>query len=94
MSLATSNKSTPGKVDVPWTARVYEGVVVPISTLPLGLTVRMDTPVELLIWKGFKVVVPWTSKETVEEEALTPTTVPSSKMVEVARAEADVHLAT
>lgn len=55
---ATENKLIPPNVDVPWTNKVEELVVVPIATLPLALTVNKETPVEVLIWNGFRVVVP------------------------------------
>ena len=75
---ATLNRSKVGLVDVPWTNKVETLVVVPMATEPLGLTVKMEMPVEELTWKGFKVVVPCTNKDTVADEALTPATVPLS----------------
>ena len=79
---------------VPCTTKVAVGVVEPIPTLPPALTTKKEVPEEEATLNGSRVVEPWTLKLTVEEEALTPTTVPLSKMVEVARAEADVHLVT
>lgn len=90
----TSNKSKVGRVEVPCIDRVTALVVVPKPKEPLALTLNNDTPVEELIWKGFKVVVPWTKSETVAEEALTPVTVPLSIIVDVAKAVAEVNLAT
>ena len=74
-------------------AKVMLGVVVPMSTLPLGLTVNRLTPVEVLIWNGFRVVVPWTKRETDDELALTPATVPLSMDAPMERAEALVQRA-
>ena len=75
---ATVKTFCVGKVDVPWTNKVEELVVVPIATEPLVLTVNSATPVEVLIWKGMFVPVPCTKKLTVEDVALTPATVPLS----------------
>ena len=68
-------------------------MVVPMATVPLGLIVNSDIPVEVLTWNGFKVVVPWTSRETVAEEALTPATVPLSMETPLLKVLAEVHLA-
>lgn len=90
---ATRNKSKAGRVDVPCTIKLETSVVVPMATEPLALILNKEMPVEVLTWKGFRVVVPWTNKDAEEDEALTPATVPLSIRTPVDRAEADVHLA-
>ena len=92
MEEATLKRSKEGKVDVPCTTKVAASVVVPRLNEPLGLTFSRVMPVEELIWKGLRVVVPCTKKETVEEEALTPATVPLSMIMELAVLEAPVAL--
>ena len=89
---ATLNKSIVGRVEVPCIARLAWGVVVPIPTEPLALTTSKLTPVAVFTWKGSKVVVPWMRKETEEEEALTPETVPSSRIMLLAVVLAPVAL--
>jgi hypothetical protein len=54
--------------------------------------VKMLTPVLDATLKGLRAPVPCTLKATVEEEALTPTTIPLSMRVEVARVEEVSHL--
>lgn len=73
---ATVNRLAIEVVTVPWTVNNPCGVVVPMPTFPPWVTLSMDVPEEELTLKGSKVVVPWTLKLTVEEVALTPTTVP------------------
>ena len=46
----------------------------------------MEIPVEEAMLKGFKVPVPCTLNVTVEEVALTPETVPLSKIIELLNA--------
>ena len=75
---ATSKTLRVGRVEVPWTNRVDTLVVVPMPTLPLAETLSKLIPVEVLTWKGLRVVVPWTNNEVVEFEAFTPATVPLS----------------
>jgi len=82
-----------GRVAVPWTYKVEALVVVPIPTEPLALTLNKVMPVEELIWKGFKVVVPWTNNETVADDAFTPPTTLLSINIPLLKVEADVHLA-
>ena len=94
MEEATLKRSKAGVVLVPWTNRLATLVVVPIATVPLGLTVNREIPVEVLTWKGLSVVVPWTNRETVAEEALTPATVPLSIRTPVVKVSAAFHLAT
>ena len=48
---------------------------------PLVLTMARVMPVEEVILKGSKVVVPWMLKLTLEDVALTPATVPLSRMM-------------
>src|SRR4029077_12245302 len=60
------------------TVNSWEGVLVPMPTLPLARTVSRETPEEEATLKGFKVPVPWRLKETVEEVAPIPATVPLS----------------
>ena len=45
---ATLNRSSEGVVDVPWTIKLATLVVVPMATVPLGLTVSKEMPVEVL----------------------------------------------
>lgn len=92
--LATLNKSKAGWVLVPWTVKVASAVVVPSIAEPLTPTLKREMPVEELIWKGFKVVVPWTNREVVELEALTPATVPLSMRAPVERVLGEVQRAT
>jgi hypothetical protein len=89
---ATAKISKAGEVVVPWTTRVALGVELFMPKLPAGVTVKIAAPVEVLIWKGFKAPVPWTSRETVAEEALTPKTLPLSIKVEVAVVVAPMNL--
>jgi hypothetical protein len=61
-----------------------EAVRVAMLTLPSEETWNTEEPEEEATLNGFKVPVPCTLKETVEEEALTPTTEPLSIKVDVA----------
>ena len=58
------------------------GVEEPIPTEPLALTTTSDAPVEEEMLNGSRVVVPWMLKLTVDDVALTPTTVPLFKREE------------
>ena len=58
------------------TAKAAEGVELPIPTLPLAKTVNKDVPDDDETLNGLSVPVPLMLKLTVEEVALTPTTVP------------------
>ncbi len=83
-----------GEVDVPSTTKVAEGVVEPMPTLWLAVTRRMEMPEEEETSKGSTAPapVPWMRKDTAEEVALTPMTVPSYKnLVAPLKAEADVQ---
>ncbi len=91
---AILNKSRLGRVVVPCTTKVARLVVVPMAIEPLGLTVNRDMPVAVFTWKGLSVPVPWARKETVEEVAPIPATVPLSIKAPWAKAVALVHLAT
>ena len=89
---ATVKIGRVGWVVVPCTVRVAVGDDEPIPNDPLAFITARVTPVELVIWNGSKVVVPWTLKETVEEEALKPATVPLSMIMDEAVVEAPVAL--
>jgi hypothetical protein len=88
----TWNIGKPGKVVVPWTTKVPKGVVEPMPRLPLAFKMARVTPVEEVILKGSKVVVPCTLKLTVEDVALTPATVPLSAIILLTTVEAVVNL--
>ncbi len=47
-----------------------------MPTLWLAVTAKMDIPDDEATLKGLNVPVPWMLKETVDEVALTPATVP------------------
>jgi hypothetical protein len=79
-------------VVVPCTTKVALGVVEFIPKLPPGVTVKIVAPVEELIWKGLREPVPWMSKETVEDVALIPVTVPLSIIMEAPVVEGPVAL--
>ena len=61
---------------------------------PLAATIKKEDPLEEATLNGFNVPVPWTLKETVDEEALTPATVPLSINIPVPKVLAPVHLVT
>jgi hypothetical protein len=64
---------------IPCTTSMAVGVEEPMPILELGLTVRIEVPEEEAILKiSLEPAVPWRLKVTVEEEALTPKTVPLS----------------
>ena len=79
---------------MPETARVASGVEVFMPTLLLTPTLRILVPVELLTLKGSRVVVPWMLKEIADEVALTPETVPLSRIRPWARVLAPFHMET
>ena len=72
---ATVKTGSVGKVEVPCTTKVELGVVEPIPTEPLDLTIKKDAPEEEVTWNGSRVVEPWTLKEMAEDVAFTPATV-------------------
>jgi len=89
---ATVKIGSVGWVDVPWTTKVAVGDDEPMPNDPLAFITARVTPVEDVILNGSSVVVPWTLKETVEEEALTPATVPLSMIMDDAVVLAPVAL--
>jgi len=90
---ATTKIGSVGAEDVPWTTNLALGVVEPIPTLPVAVTLKIDSPMEVETLNGSSVVVPWTLNETVDEEALTPATVPLSIETPLERVEAEVQRA-
>jgi hypothetical protein len=70
------------------------GEEVPTPTLPVDLTTNREVALEEAMFKMSLVepLVPWRLKEMVEEVAPMPTTVPLSRMVEVARVVLFSHL--
>ena len=66
----------------------------PIPTLWLCVTFNTEIPVLDVTSNGSRVVVPFTVKETVEDVALIPATVPLSKAIPVEMVFAPVHLVT
>lgn len=81
-------------MEVPWTYNVAWGEVVPMPTLWLTPANRMEMPVEEVTLRGFNTPVPWTVKAELEEEALTPATVPLSISTPVPKVVPAVNLAT
>ena len=76
---ATANIGSVGEVDVPWTTKVAVGEVEPIPTLWLAVTARIEMPVLDVMFKmSLLPLEPWMLKDTVEEVAFTPATVPLS----------------
>ena len=67
-----------------------EAVKVAIFTLPKAETWNRLVPELEATVKGFKMPVPWTLKEIVEEVALTPANAPLSKIMELAVLDAPV----
>lgn len=61
------------------------GVVVPIPTFPFASIEKSEAPVEEETLNGLTPAAPWTLKDTVEDVALIPATVPLSRRVEVPR---------
>ena len=92
---ATLNRSKLGLVEVPWTIKLALSVVVPIKVEPAGVTLNTEMPVAVLTWKGFWVPAPWTNKDTLEEEALTPavSVLPPSIKMPVPTAEVEDQMA-
>jgi len=76
------------------TVNSWEGEEVPMPTLPLARTVNKETPEEDATLKGFKIPLPWTLKETVEEVAPIPATVPLSIRAPLVKEEAPFQIAT
>ena len=76
---ATLKTSRVGDVDVPSTTKVALGVLEPMPTLWLLLTLKTEMPVEEETSKiSLLPPEPWRLKVMVEEVALTPATVPLS----------------
>lgn len=83
-----------GLVDVPCTTKVAVGVVEPMPTLWLLVTLNTETPVEEeTLNMSLAPTVPWMLKPIVEEVAFMPITVPSSMSLPLPKAVADVHMA-
>ena len=92
---ATLNTSSVGEVDVPWTDRVAVGVVEPMPTLWLLVTLRTETPEEdETLRMSLLPLEPWMLKVTVLDVALMPATVPLSWSRPVVRAEAEDQTAS
>lgn len=72
----------------------WPAVAVAMLTLPKAVTLKMEEALEEATLKGSKVVVPWILKDTAEEVALTPATVPLSSKAPVDKVEAPVQRAT
>jgi hypothetical protein len=80
---------------VPWITNKAVGVEELKPNLELALTVRMEVPEEEAMLKMSDVpVLPWRLKVTVEEEALTPKTVPLFMSLPVVKAVALVQMAS
>lgn len=75
---ATVNIGRVGEVEVPSTTKVAVGEVEPMPTLWLAVTARIEIPDEEATLNGFNAPLPCTLKETVEEVAFRPATVPLS----------------
>jgi hypothetical protein len=65
-----------------------------MPTLWLTPAKRMETPVEEVTFKGFKVPAPWMLKDTVDVVALTPATVPLSIKVPKVKPVEEAHVTT
>ena len=90
---ATWKTSRAGEVEVPSTTKVALGVVEPMPTLWLAVTLKTEIPDEEEMLNGSKAPVPWMLKETVEEVALAPATVPLSIKMPVVKAVEDAQIA-
>ena len=67
------------------------GVVVPIPTFPFASIEKSEAPVEEETLNGLTPAAPWTLKDTVEDVALIPATVPLSRRVDTPRVVAESH---
>ncbi len=61
---------------------------------PLAATVSREAPDDEATLKGFKVPVPWMLKETVEDVAPTPATVPLSSSAPAVKVFGEVQMAS
>ena len=78
VSEATVKTLRVGEVEVPCTTKVALGVVEPMPTLWLAVTLKTETPVEEATLKISLVPAPWRLKVMEEDVALMPATVPLS----------------
>ena len=91
---ATIKGLTLPAVDVPCTTKVANGVVVLMPTLERLVTLNMEEPVLDEILNGSKAALPWMLKETAEDVAPMPATMPSSIKAPAAVVVAPVYLTT
>jgi hypothetical protein len=76
----------------PWMVKLEPGVVEPTPTLPFCSIEKREVPVEDATLNGLVPALPCTLRVTVEEEALTPSTVPLSMSLDAVTVVVVSHL--